>query len=200
MQVQRLRIRTPSHELVRKDRRPLAGAATAGVSWTPVRPLLADANDLAVLLERMPPPDDAGRREMKETIAGWRAVLGERGIVAPWGFAGVFNAAAEPVGMDRLYAMPFEEPDEYAALMEGLAAADYNAVLAAAGAAAVGIQGHIAGGQSVGPDFFRERVLPWERRVRVVGAIHAAGAFTVYHNCGHARSLYEVYRQLGMTA
>lgn len=198
-QVRRLEVMTPSRTLVREDSRPLAGAATAGLSWTPVRPLLADADDVACFLERAPRLDAADRRQMADIVAGWRRRIGERGVLAPWGFAGVFNVAAELVGMDRLYAMPYEDPDLYAALMDGLSAmqAEYNAALVGAGADCVGIQGHIAGGQSVGGDFFREHVLPWERRV--VEAVHDAGGFTVYHNCGCARSLYDGYRDLGMT-
>jgi uroporphyrinogen-III decarboxylase len=45
-----------------------------------------------------------------------------------------------------------------------------------------GIQGHIANARSVGPDYFTQFVLPYEKRL--IDAIHAAGAFTVYHNCG----------------
>ena len=48
-----------------------------------------------------------------------------------------------------------------------------------------------------GPDFFRKFVQPYEKRL--IEAIHGAGKFSVYHNCGFARSLYENYRELGMT-
>ena len=38
---------------------------------------------------------------------------------------------------------------------------------------------------------------PHERRL--IEAIHAAGKFSVYHNCGCAKSLYANYREMGMT-
>jgi uroporphyrinogen-III decarboxylase len=77
------------------------------------------------------------------------------------------------------------------------AACAYNQALAEAGADCVGIQGHMAGGRSTGPDFFREHVQPYEKRL--IAAIHDGGAFSVYHNCGFARALYDNYRELGMT-
>ncbi len=199
LQVRRLEIRTRERTLLREDSRPLSGAATAGLSWTAQRPLLADADDIAWFADHIPPLDDDDRRDMADTISGWRRVLGERGVLAPWGFAGVFNVAAELIGMDRLYVLPYENESLYRAFMEALTSAEceYNAALAEAGADCIGIQGHIAGGASVGPDFFREFVQPYERRV--IETIHAAGAFTVYHNCGFARSLYDNYRELGMT-
>lgn len=73
----------------------------------------------------------------------------------------------------------------------------YNPALVEAGADCIGIQGHMAGGRTTGPDFFREFVQPYEQRM--LDAIHAAGGFSVYHNCGFARSLYDNYRELGMT-
>ncbi|MCX7818433.1 MAG: hypothetical protein N2652_04385 [Kiritimatiellae bacterium] len=199
LQVRRLEIRAPDRTLCREDSRPLAGAATAGLSWTPQRPLLADRDDIEWFADHRPALDESDREEMRQVIAQWRRVLGERGVLAPWGFAGVFNVAAELIGMDRLYVLPYEDESLYRRLMESLSAAEceYNAALAAAGADAIGLQGHIAGGASVGPEFFRDFVLPYERRV--IEAIHAAGAFTVYHNCGFARSLYENYLELGMT-
>jgi len=55
----------------------------------------------------------------------------------------------------------------------------------------------MAGGATTGPDYFREFVQPYEKRV--IDAIHAAGKFSVYHNCGCAKRLYANYRELGMT-
>lgn len=199
LQVRRLEIRARGRTLLREDSRPISGAATAGLSWTAQRPLLAEADDIAWFVDHIPPLDDDDRREMADTLSGWRRVLGDRGVLAPWGFAGVFNVAAELIGMDRLYVLPYEDEPLYRAFMEALTAAEceYNAALAEAGADCIGIQGHMAGGAAVGPDFFREFVLPHERRL--IQTIHAAGAFTVYHNCGFARSLYENYRELAMT-
>jgi uroporphyrinogen-III decarboxylase len=94
---------------------------------------------------------------------------------------------------------PFEDESEYRALMEAVAAAmaDYCGALGETPIDCVGIQGHMAGGTTAGPDFFGKFVQPYEKRV--IDAIHAGGKFSIYHNCGCAKSLYGNYRQLGMT-
>jgi len=61
----------------------------------------------------------------------------------------------------------------------------------------IGLQGHIANARSVSPSYFMSYVYPYEKRL--IDAIHAQGAFTIYHNCGFARTLWPCYRDLGMT-
>lgn len=199
IQIRRLEIHTGRRTLIREDSRPLAGAATVGISWSVQRPLLAERDEIEWFVDHIPPLSVDDRQEMSSTITAWHGVLGDRGILAPWGFAGVFNVAADLVGMERLYVLPYEDEPLYRALMEALTTAEceYNMALAEAGADCIGIQGHIASATSVGPDFFRSYVQPYERRL--IETIHATGAFTIYHNCGAARSLYENYRALGMT-
>jgi uroporphyrinogen-III decarboxylase len=120
-------------------------------------------------------------------------------VLAPWGFAGVFNFVAGLIGMDQVYAAPYEDEELYHFLMSHVANAmcDYNRALVEAGVDCVGIQGHMAGGRTTSPAYFRKFVQPYEKRV--IEAIHGTGGFTVYHNCGFARSLYDNYRELGMT-
>lgn len=200
MEVRRFQIVTPSLTLTKEDSRPLAGAATAGLSFTPTKPLLSGREEIECFLEHLPALDDADRAHIRETVAGWKRVVDDRGILAPWGFAGVFNVAAELAGMDSIYVMPYEDEPLYRHFADRLAAAEsaYNVALAEAGVDCVGFQGHIAGGESAGPEYFRAYVQEYEKRV--VDAIHAAGAFTIYHNCGFARSLYANYAEIGMTA
>ena len=54
-----------------------------------------------------------------------------------------------------------------------------------------------SGGQTTGANFFRKFVQPHEQKL--LDAIHEAGGFSVYHNCGCAKILYDNYRELGMT-
>ena len=92
------------------------------------------------------------------TIAAtWRQVIGERGVLAPWGFAGVFNFCADLCGMDNFYVAPYEDEARYRALMDGVANAmcAYTAALGETAIDCIGIQGHMAGGATTGPDFFR---------------------------------------------
>jgi uroporphyrinogen-III decarboxylase len=101
--------------------------------------------------------------------------------------------------MDNLYVAPYEDEETYRFLMSRVtqAAVEYNQALVEAGADCISIQGHMAGGRTTGPEFFRHHVQPYEQSL--LAAIHDAGGFSVYHNCGFARSLYDNYRELGMT-
>ena len=195
----RIEIVTPGRTLVREETGPQSGAATSGVHFMVTRPLLAEAADVETFLKYLPPLGAEDRRDMREVAARWRTIIGERGVLAPWGFAGVFNFCADLRGMDNLYMAPYENEPEYRALMDAVAHAmeEYCLALGQTAIDCVGIQGHIAGGATTGPNFFREFVQPYEKRV--IDAIHAGGKFSVYHNCGCARKLYPSYRELGMT-
>jgi len=195
----RLEIHTPKRVFVQEAARPYSGAGSAGGTFTPTRHLLTGHEEIEAFFEAAPPLDDEDRREMNETIGVWKKILGERGVLAPWGFAGVFNVCAELIGMENLYIAPFEDEELYRFLMSSIAqsAGEYNQALVTAGAECISIQGHMAGGQTAGPDYFRNFVQPYEKTL--LDAIHAAGGFSVYHNCGFARSLYDNYRELGMT-
>jgi len=195
----RLEIVTPARTLMLEETGPDSGATTTGVRFQVTRTLLQDADDVEVFLKYLPLLGDADRREMRETAATWRKIIGERGVLAPWGFAGVFNFCADLCGMDNFYVMPYEDEARYRALMDGVADAmcAYSAALGETAIDCIGIQGHMAGGATTGPDYFREFVQPYEKRV--IDAIHAAGKFSVYHNCGCAKRLYANYRELGMT-
>ena len=136
---------------------------------------------------------------MGEVVAEWRRIVGDCGVLAPFGFAGVFNFAAGLRGMENLFMAPAEDEAAYREFMGRIADAQCEScrALAAAGADCIGIQGHMANAGTVSPAFFREFVQAYEKRV--IDAIHAGGAFSVYHNCGQAKRLYGNYRELGMT-
>jgi len=199
MERRRLEIVTPKRTFVKEEARPYTGAGSAGGTFMPTKYLLGDRAEIESFFEAAPPLADEDRRQMNETVSSWKKILGERGVLAPWGFAGVFNFAAELIGMENLYVAPYEEDDRYAYMMGRIAdaACEYNQALVEAGADCISIQGHMAGGRTTGPDFFRKFVQPYEKKL--LNAIHAAGGFSVYHNCGFARALYENYRELGMS-
>ncbi len=191
----KLEIITPARTLVQEE----SGPDSAGIRFAVTRPLLADSGDVEAFLKFLPPMDDQTRKELRETAAGWRTLMGERGVLAPWGFAGVFNFCANLRGMEDFYTAPYEEESEYRALMDAIAGAmaSHCAALGETEIDCIGIQGHMAGGTTTGPDYFRKFVQPYEKRV--IEAIHAGGKFSIYHNCGCAKPLYGNYRELGMT-
>lgn len=195
----RLEIVTPKRVFVQETARPYGGAGSAGGTFTATKHLLADREEAECFFAAAPALADEDRREMNATVAAWKQIVGDRGVLAPWGFAGVFNFAVELIGMENLYMAPYEDEDFYRFLMGQVADAmcGYNQALVEAGADCIGIQGHMAGGRTTGPAFFEEFVLAYEKKM--ITAIHDAGGFSVYHNCGFARSLYDHYRELGMT-
>lgn len=199
MERRHLRIVTPHRVFEKEEARPYSGAGSAGATFAQTRHLLNGREEIEAFFAALPRLDDEDRRAIRETVAAWKALIGERGVLAPWGFAGVFNFAAELIGMDNLYAAPYEDGELYGFLMSGIARAmcEYNPALVEAGCDCIGLQGHMAGGMTTGPEFFRQFVQPYEKQV--LDAIHSAGGFSVYHNCGFAKSLYPNYRELGMT-
>ncbi|MGJ5820278.1 uroporphyrinogen decarboxylase family protein [Paludibaculum fermentans] len=195
----RTTIATPHRTLVQEEAVEEIGAATIGAMRVTTKHLLETREDVEAFLEYLPPLDDEERRVMRQTVAGWQALLGDRGVLAPWGFAGVFNFAADLRGSETLFMEPIEDETSYRGLMDRMADAqsEYCQALVEAGADCVGIQGHIANAGTVSSAFFREYIQEYEKRL--IDAIHSAGAFTVFHNCGRARRLYPNYRELGMT-
>ena len=199
MWVTRVEITTPDRTLTQESVKPDAGAATQGLMSAMRKHLLETPDDIAAFIRWFPEQDAQEIQAMRETAAGWRDSVGDLGINAPWGWAGVFNYASDLWGIENLMMAPYTDEPLYTALMETLTRqmVAYNLPLIEGGADAIGLQGHIANARSVSPDSFMEYVFPYEKRL--IDAVHAAGAFTVYHNCGCARAFYGCYRELGMT-
>ncbi len=195
----KLEVVTPERTLMKEESGPDEGAATTGVHFMVTRPLLANSDDVEVFLKYLPHLDDKDRRQMGDIASCWSTIIGERGVLAPWGFAGVFNFCADLRGLDNFYVAPYEDESEYRALMDAVAGAmeDYCTALGDTRIDCIGIAGHMASGGTTGPDYFRRFVQPYEQRV--IDAIHSGGKFSVYHNCGRAKSLYPNYRELGMS-
>lgn len=195
----RTEITTPEKVLVQEEKVPEAGTTTTGLHAATTKHLLATEDDIAVFLKYLPTIDDQTIQEMKETVAVWKKVIGQRGVLAPWGWAGVFNFTAELRGIQALMLDPYDDEDLHAALMGRMAdeMANYCTAFGSTGIDCIGIQGHMANSRTVSADYFRNYIQPYEKKM--IDSIHAAGCFSVYHNCGFASSLYENYRELGMT-
>lgn len=123
--------------------------------------------------------------------------VGDNGIVCPWvqgvfNFAGLFYRNYEELLMD-----PYTDPGFYKALMEHSLEQDwsYLELLLEHGVDALAYGGNMAGGQ-VGPEFFEEFVLPYEKEL--IRRVHGKGGYVIYHNCGKAVSLFDLYQETGM--
>ena len=117
----RLEIVTPARTLAQEETGPDSGAATTGVRFHVTRTLLQDGADTEAFLKYLPVLDDDDRRWMRALAATWRRIIGERGVLAPWGFAGVFNFCADLCGLDHIYTAPYEDEPRYRTLMDSVA-------------------------------------------------------------------------------
>lgn len=197
--VTEVEITTPEHTLTQVTAVPDAGVATGGVMSSVRKHMLESEQDFEAFLRWLPEADAEANREMRDVAAAWERTVGDLGITAPWGWAGVFNYACDLWGIEKVMMAPYLEEEAYQRLMERLTHAmiAYNAPLIEGGATMIGLQGHMANARSVSSDYFMQHVFRYEKQL--IDALHAQGAFTVYHNCGFARALWPCYRELGMT-
>ncbi len=186
-------IRTPERELrqVKEYKRVTDyDEISAETEW-----FIKDREDFLQFVKYQPPlsvRDDGRIRRAKE-------LLGEDGVTAPW-LPSVFNTVSRLRRLDDLLADAYDEPEFYDEMMSWFLRRQIpqGRLLARAGADIVTYEGNIANGSLAGPAFFREHVLPYERKG--VAAIREAGAYVLYHNCGDTNSMYEVYNELGISA
>jgi len=195
----RIEIETPARTLLHEEVKPAGGKASAGVHASVRKHLLASGEDLKVFIDCMPAVDQETIDEMHQTAEKWRKVISDRGILAPWGWAGAYNVAGELRGIETLMLDPYDDEELYVAFMSRLTEQMeiYNRNLASTAVDCVGIQGHMANSRTVSPDYYRTYVMSYEKRV--IDAVHAGGACTIFHNCGFASTLYDLYREMGMT-
>ena len=160
-----------------------------------VESFIKDEEDFAQFRRYQPPLPRLSFVELEKA----RKLVGDKGIVAPW-TSGLFNYAADLRGLDRLLEDMLVQPDFYAGLMEFCLAqlTDFHAQLTDAGVDVLSYPGNMANGSMVGPELFRRHVFPWEQRL--VDFIQARGVPVLYHNCGDARAMIEVYNELGIRA
>ena len=153
--------------------------------------LLKSRQDFAIFKEYAPPQNKIDVSEVRRA----RNLVAELGIIAPW-VQGAFNFVNLFRSMEELFSDPLLDPGFYTGLMTYFM--DRNTEIirqyVQAGATVLSYGGNVANGRSVGPKFFREFVLPFEKEL--VRRIHDMGAMVIYHNCGYAANLYKAYSEL----
>ena len=194
-----LEITTPGGKLSQIESAPYDPAIIAGVHLITTKFMINTPEEFELFRKYMPPVDREYAENMKAAAAEAHRIVGDLGVCCPWGTGGVFNAASILRDLSQLCMDPYEDEGFYRELMGFLASLlekDYE-LLADTEHECIGIQGNMASGGLVGGDFFRKYIQPYEKRL--VDAVKSRGKYTVYHNCGFARPLYENYRELGMT-
>jgi hypothetical protein len=192
-------IETPGGRLSQIESAPYNPAIVEGIHFITTKFMLNTPEDFEIFRKYMPHPDKDYARDMKVAALDAQRYIGDLGISCPWGTGGVFNAAAGLRGVSQLCIDPYEDENFYHELMGFLTSIlerDYD-LLADTIYECIGIQGNMANGRLVGSDFFRKYIQPYEKRL--IDTVKSKGKFTLYHNCGPAKNLYENYRELGMT-
>lgn len=123
--------------------------------------------------------------------------IGDDGIVVTYGGGAAHTGAALNLrGLEQLSIDAISDPAFYERLLQW--AAEYETGLL--GTLEIikpdlcQIGGLMAQGNFLGPGFYRDKVLPWDRKY--IREMHRRGLKSVYHNCGFSRSLLELYREL----
>ncbi len=156
--------------------------------------LIKSERDFEIMAEFQPPPPALD----VSPIRAARRALGDKGLTAPW-LQGAFNEVAYYYRrLDDLLLDPIERPEFYRRMMDYFL--DRNLQLAdqyiAAGTDLLSVGGNIASGKVVGAAYFREHILPYEKKL--IEHAQGRGVPVIYHNCGRARGLFSCYRELGM--
>jgi len=132
-------------------------------------------------------------------ITRTKKLLGDKGVVADCAH-GAFNTLNMYRRLDDMMVDPYVDEVLYREMMSYFTrrAAMLLVQTVQAGADVVNPAVNMATGSAVGPQFFEKYVLEYEKELNA--ALKNAGALILNHNCGDAKSLFEVYRQLPMDA
>jgi len=152
-------------------------------------------DDLDKFIKYQPPVPDFDT----EVIRKAQKTVGNKGITAPW-VQGVFNyLGVYLIGVENLIVAAMANKPFYKKLMDYSLKRNLTHIMRITKAKpdALSYGGNLAGGD-LGPEFFTKNVLGYEKEL--ISQIQSRGVRVIYHNCGNAASLFDVYPKLGMAA
>ena len=152
--------------------------------------LVKTRQDFEILARYAPPLDNVDCR----LVTRARAAIGTKGVVVAQTH-GVFNVLNQVRKLEDIMMDAIEDTGFYRAMMEYFMHWQHkqNLKQIEAGADAIEITGNMAT-SGVGPRFFEKYVLDYENFL--AKGVHAAGASTVYHNCGDAAKIMHLYNRM----
>jgi uroporphyrinogen-III decarboxylase len=152
--------------------------------------LIKTKEDFEILRKYAPPLDLMDCR----MITRAKEATGDRGLVTSGG-PGTFNVLNEFRKLDSVMMDPILDEGFYREMVEFFLGwlITRSEKMIEAGVDAVEIGANMAT-SGVGPKFFEKYVLGYEKRL--IDAIHEAGAFTIFHNCGDAAKIMHLYNRL----
>jgi len=195
---QTIEISTPDGVLKQVEAGPYEEKTVSGIHLSTLEYLIENERDFEIFTKFVPRIDSETISEMKERATFSGELIGKLGISVPWGWGGIFNQAATYRNIQELLMDAYLNQAFYQTYMEKMTEliVESNHALADTDFKCIGIQGNIANSVMVGAEFFDKYILPYEKQL--VKAIHDAGKFTLYHNCGKARVLQESYVKMGL--
>jgi uroporphyrinogen-III decarboxylase len=181
-------VRTPAGEL-RKIENWRKLSPYLVVSATEEYPVKTPA-DFEILRKYAPPPGsiDCGLvRRAKQAV-------GDKGLTCSCTH-GAFNVLNQFRKLEDLMMDPLTDEGFYREMMEFFVGwlIEQASKLIEAGADAIELGANMAT-SGVGPAFFEDYVLEYEKRV--IDGIHRGGGYVIYHNCGDAAKIMHLYNLL----
>jgi len=192
-------IETPAKTLRQIEAAPYIPDSLTGIHFSTHKYLIEDESDFEALTKYMPKTESEDLTVIREGGKRAYTVLGQNGISCPWSTGSVYNFASSFINVQDMMTDSKCEEEYYKEYMTFFASlvAEQNAIMSESLFDAIGVQGNIANGAMIGPEYFDEYILPYEKIA--LSPIHASGKPAIYHNCGYANNLYPCYKKLGIT-
>jgi hypothetical protein len=146
--------------------------------------------DFDTLARYAPPAEEIDCKLVRRS----RACIGDHGLSVACTH-GAFNTVNMFRKLDDLMMDPLSDEGFYRAMIEYFTdrTVRQDCKIVREGADVIEMGGNMAT-SGVGPKFFEKYVLEYENRV--AKAVHAAGGFVIYHNCGDAAKIMHLYNGL----
>lgn len=121
-----------------------------------------------------------------------KELVGNNGIILPWGAGSPFNIAADLMGQEMLYMLPYTDFEFYIDVYSFISeyALEYDYALLNSEVDGICLSENVMGG-FVGEKFYRTFVLPYEKKF--IDKLQATKKIILCHNCGHIMNLLTSY-------
>ena len=197
--IRTIKVKTPVKELRQVEGAPYNEKILNGIHFSTMEYLIKDQDDFEVFKKYCPRREKRDVDHILESGKIAKKEIGDLGISCPWAMGGVYNLASTYINVQDMMVDALSEEDYYEDYMNffaDLVASDHE-IFVDSQFDCVGMQGNIANGGMMGPDYFEEYVLPYERKA--IDVLRQGKKPIIYHNCGKARVLYPAYKKLGIT-
>lgn len=197
--IRTIKVKTPVKELRQVEGAPYNEKILNGIHFSTMEYLIKDQDDFEIFKKYCPRREKRDVDHILESGKIAKKEIGDLGISCPWAMGGVYNLASTYINVQDMMVDALSEEDYYEDYMNffaDLVASDHE-IFVDSQFDCVGMQGNIANGGMMGPDYFEEYVLPYERKA--IDVLRQGKKPIIYHNCGKARVLYPAYKKLGIT-